>query len=156
MRWIAIPLVFVMAVACGPSAEELAQQAAEAAAAAADSAMAEAEAAFDASVFDTLTWESDQARMDRGAQVYNFSCTKCHGDSGAGDAGFVLEGDTLQPPSFSDPAWAMAGDVDAVRRAIFVGTKEGMPHWGLAGLHAESVDAVTAHILENLAAGDEG
>jgi len=156
MRWIALSLIVVLAAACGPSAEELAQQAAEAAAAAADSAVAEAQAAFDPSVFDTLTWENDQARLDRGGQVFTFSCEKCHGAEGLGDGGFVQNGDTLRPPSFADPNWALAGDVAGIREAIFVGTREGMPHWGLAGLHAESVDAVTTYILETLTAGDEG
>lgn len=109
--------------------------------------MAEASAAFDQSVYDTLTWESDQARADRGAQVYNFSCTKCHGDEGLGDAGFVLGGDTLRPPSFREPTWAMAGDLEAIRNAIFVGTKRGMPHWGLEGLKAEAVDAVARYVM---------
>jgi cytochrome c oxidase cbb3-type subunit 3 len=156
MRRIPLTLIILALAACGPSEEELAQRAAEAAAAAQDSAIAQAETMFDAAVFDTLTWESDQARLDRGAQVYNFSCTKCHGDDGAGDAGFVMNGDTLRPPSFADPEWAMAGDVEAIRQAIFVGTKEGMPHWGLEGLKAESVDAVTAHILSTMVGGDEG
>jgi hypothetical protein len=39
-----------------------------------------------------------------------------------------------------------------------VGTVENMPHWGLEGLKAEAVDAVTAHILSFRPAeeGEEG
>jgi mono/diheme cytochrome c family protein len=158
MRWITLGLVVVMAAACGPSAEELAQAAAEAARAEQDSLMAFAAETFDASVFDTLTWEDDQKKIDRGVQVYNFSCAKCHGAAGAGDGGWVSGADTLTPPSFADPAWAMGEDLNAIRRAIFVGTREKMPHWGLAGLKAEAVDAVSAHILTFRPAeeGEEG
>ncbi len=151
MRWFALPLVVALfAVACGPTEEEIAAEAAAAAAAAQDSMMAAAERMFDASVFDTVTWETPQKRADRGAQVYTFSCARCHGDDGLGDAGFVMAGDTLRPPSFREPTWPLAGDENAIRRAIFVGTKEGMPHWGLEGLKAEAVDAVAAYILEGL------
>jgi mono/diheme cytochrome c family protein len=151
MRWFALPLVVAtVTVACGPSAEEQAATAAAAAAAAQDSMMAEAVATFDAAVFDTLTWESPEKRMERGTQVYTFSCLKCHGPQGLGDGGFVQGADTLRPPSFREPTWPLAGDINAVRKAIFIGTKEGMPHWGLAGLKAEAVDAVSAHILEGM------
>jgi mono/diheme cytochrome c family protein len=145
----------MVATACGPTEEELAQQALEAAAAQQDSLMAAATDMFDAEVFDTLTWEDDQERMDRGQQVYNFSCSKCHGSEGLGDAGFVMRGDTLRPQSFADPTWALATDTTALRRAIFVGTAEGMPHWGLEGLKAEAIDAVSAFILENFATADD-
>ena len=148
MRWIALPLVVaVVSVACGPSAEEQAAAAAQAAAAREDSLVAEANVAFDASVFDTLTWESPQARLARGQQVYTFSCAKCHGPAGTGEGGFVRGGDTLQPPSFREPNWALAGDTAGIRKAIFVGTAENMPHWGLEGLKAEAVDAVSHYIL---------
>jgi hypothetical protein len=44
----------------------------------------------------------------------------------------------------------MAGNAEAIREAIFVGTAEGMPHWGLEGLKPTQVDAVTAHILSGM------
>jgi len=122
-------------------------------AAAQDSLMAEAAGAFDASVFDTITWEDAQKRMDRGEQVYNFSCSKCHGPEGLGDGGFVRAGDALVPPSFREPTWRMAGDEAAIRQAIFVGTLENMPHWGMAGLKAEAIDAVTHFIMEGFPEG---
>ncbi|MFH1762705.1 MAG: cytochrome c [Gemmatimonadota bacterium] len=151
MRWIALPLVFVLGFAgCGPSAEETAAAAAAAAAAAEDSLLAASVAAFDASVFDTLTWESEAAALARGAQVYTFSCARCHGPQGLGDSGFVRGGDTLRPPSFREPTWRLADDKEGIRGAIFIGTGESMPHWGLEGLKAESIDAVTLYILKGL------
>jgi mono/diheme cytochrome c family protein len=157
MRWIAVPLVGLFFVtACGPSAEEQAAAEAEAQAEREDSLIQASQAAYEPAVFDTLTWESPEARMARGAQVWNFSCSKCHGPTGLGDGGFVMAGDTLRPPSFQDPEWALAGDTTAIRKAIFVGTGEGMPHWGLEGLKAEAVDAVAHHILEGFPATSGG
>lgn len=155
MRRIALPLALALAtVTCGPSAEDQAAEAAAAAAAREDSLQTASMAAYDASVFDTLTWESPEERLERGSQVYNFSCARCHGPQGLGDAGFVRQGDTLRPPSFREPTWAMAGNIDAIRRAIFVGTAEGMPHWGLEGLKPEAVDAVAAYIVADM--GNQG
>jgi mono/diheme cytochrome c family protein len=154
MRWTLLPLVAALLVtACGPSEEEQAAAAAAAAAATADSLVAAAEAAYDASVYDTVTWESNEARVARGQQVWTFSCAKCHGASGLGDGGFVRGGDTLAPPSFREPTWPMAGNPDAIRRAIFVGTAENMPHWGLEGLKPEAVDAVTHFIISGFPTG---
>lgn len=154
MRWIPLALVCSLAlVGCGPSEEEIAAAAAAAEAAAQDSLMNAASAAFDASVFDTVSWETPEKRMERGQQVYNFSCDKCHGAEGLGDGGFVRGGDTLRPPSFREPTWRLAGDEAAIRQAIFVGTAESMPHWGLEGLKAEAIDAVAHFILEGLPTG---
>jgi len=151
MRRIALPLVVALAtVTCGPTAEEQAAAAAAAAEAAEDSLMAAADASYDASVFDTLTWESEAAALERGKQVYSFSCARCHGPEGLGDANFVRGGDTLQPPSFREPTWPLASDRAGIRKAIFVGTAENMPHWGLEGLKAEAVDAVALYILDGL------
>ena len=154
MRWIALPLaVALVTVTCGPSAEEQAAEAVTAAAAAEDSSMAAAEVAYDMSVFDTLTWESEEAALARGQQVYSFSCARCHGPGGLGDAEFVRGGDTLRPPSFREPTWPLAADTEGIRKAIFVGTTENMPHWGLEGLKAEAIDAVTLYILDGLGGG---
>lgn len=149
MRWIPLAMVgSLVLLGCGPSEEQIAAAAAAADAAAQDSLMIVASSAFDASVYDTITWEDAQKRMDRGQQVYNFSCTKCHGPEGLGDGGFVRGGDTLRPPSFREPTWRMAGNEEAIRQAVFVGTAENMPHWGLEGLKPEAIDAVTHFILE--------
>lgn len=151
MRWIALPLVVALAAGgCAPSAEE--QAAAEAAAAEAvkDSLMTAAEVGYDASAFDTVSWESPERRREYGEVAYLRSCAKCHGVGGVGDAEFVRGGDTLRPPSFREPTWTLAGDEDGIRRAIFVGTGEGMPHWGLEGLSVGAVDALGAYIMGGL------
>jgi len=145
MRWIALPLCLAIGlVACGaeeegPSPEELA------AAARADS-LRIAQEAFDPAAFDTLTWESQQARVDRGAVVYRYSCVDCHGATGEVETAVVFRGDTLNPPSLIEEDWALAEDFEALRRAIFTGTGEGMPHFGIVGLGAKDIDAVIGYI----------
>ena len=109
--------------------------------------------AFDPTMFDTITWETNEKALERGQVVYRFSCLKCHGERGLGDAGFVRAGDTLRPPSFREPTWAFAGDKEGMREQVFVGTAETMPHWGLVGLGARDVDAVATYILEGLPEG---
>jgi len=102
---------------------------------------------FDASVFDTLTWESDEARIARGAVVYNSSCIKCHGESGGGNGEMAMARE-LQVPSFLAPEWEYAGDVDALRQRVFVGYSGDMPNWGLVGLKYRDIDAVATYIAE--------
>ena len=109
-------------------------------------------AAFDPSAFDTIAWESDDVALDRGRLVFRISCSKCHGE-GAGDGGFVMNGDTLRPPSFLDEGWRFADDGSGLRRQIFTGNVAGMPYWGLVGLKYRDIDAVARHIRETLRAG---
>jgi mono/diheme cytochrome c family protein len=109
--------------------------------------------AFDPAVFDTLTWESTDAAIERGGVVFSYSCARCHGVQGYGDGGFVADGDTLRPPSFHQSEWQFADDPAALRAMIFVGGENGMPHWGLEGLKYRDVDAVTHYILEDLRGG---
>lgn len=145
MRWFAMPLAFALAFSgCAPGEPAEDEAAADTAAA----SMAQAEEAFDPAVFDTITWESEEAVLARGQVVYRFSCQRCHGERGLGDAGFVRGGDTLRPPSFREPDWDLAGDKSGVIEQVFVGTLEGMPHWGLAGLGARDIDAVATYIVE--------
>ena len=149
MRWIAIPLAIALAFsgcAQGEPAED------EAAADSAGASMNEAQNAYDPAAFDTITWETPEAALERGEVVYRFSCLRCHGDRGLGDAGFVRGGDTLRPPSFREPDWPLAEDKDGIREQVFVGTLEGMPHWGLAGLSPKDIDAVATYILEGFRA----
>jgi mono/diheme cytochrome c family protein len=96
--------------------------------------------------FDTIQWPSDSAAIARGAVVWSYSCRKCHGDWGGGDGGFVQRGDTVRPPNFHDPDWRYANDRVAMRRQIFTGTNDGMPHWGMVGLKPRDMDAVTHYI----------
>lgn len=109
-----------------------------------------AQAAYDPAMFDTISWPTLEAALERGQVVYRYSCMKCHGETGLGDAGFVRAGDTLRPPSFRDPDWRFANDKAGLREQVFVGTAEGMPHWGLVGLAPRDVDAVAVYILEGM------
>ena len=144
MRWIALPLCLTIAMAAcgteeGPSPEELA------AAAKADT-LRMAQEAFESAAFDTVTWESQQARVDRGAVVYRYSCVRCHGDTGEAEAAVVFRGDTLNPPSLIQEEWAFADDDPGLRGAILIGTADGMPHFGLMGLGVRDIDAVAGYI----------
>ena len=103
--------------------------------------------AFDPAAFDTIAWETDEARAERGGLVYRISCQKCHGTYGGGDGGFVMQGDTLRPNSFLAEDWGFAEQPMALRRYIFSGNVAGMPYWGLVGLKYRDIDAV-AHFLE--------
>ena len=149
---VAYVVVAALAVltACGPGepAEEEVQGPTSA-----DSTAMAAEM-FDEAGFDTVSWDTHQAALDRGGVVFRFSCEKCHGATGAGDAGFVAGGDTLRPPSFLAETWRFAEDREGLRREIFTGTgMEGMPHWGLEGLKYRDIDAVSIYITETLREG---
>ena len=111
-----------------------------------DSAMA----AFDAAAFDTISWESEQAAIDRGGLVYRISCSKCHGDGGRGNGNFVSKGDTLRPPSFLTADWRFTDDLPGLREQIFVGTADGMPYWGLLGQKYRDIDAAARYIIDYL------
>ena len=106
-----------------------------------------AESAFDATVFDTISWENEQAAIDRGGLVYRVSCSRCHGDGGRGNGNFVMRGDTLRPPSFLTDDWRFAEDGPGLRRQIFTGTAAGMPYWGLLGQSNRDIDAVAKYIV---------
>lgn len=108
--------------------------------------------AFDATVFDTIAWESSNEAIQRGGLVFRISCVKCHGELGAGDGNFVLQGDTLRPPSFLAEEWAFADAPLPLRQYIFSGNAAGMPYWGLVGLKYKDIDAVSRYITENLRA----
>ncbi|MGD2121809.1 MAG: c-type cytochrome [Gemmatimonadota bacterium] len=153
MRWIAMPLVFAVAVGCGPSEEEMAAEAAAAAAAEQDSLMAVVDSAYDPSVFDTLTWPTPTRRAEYGPLAYQSSCEKCHGTTGLGDGSWVVDGHSPPPPSFREPDWPLAGDLEGIRAAIFTGNREGMPHWGIVGLSYGAVDAVAQYIADGLPQG---
>lgn len=144
-----IPFIaaFAWLGACG--GEPPAQEPVDLAAIRADS-VAIAAAAFDPAAYDTITWETAQAALERGGLVFRVSCAKCHGDGGRGNAHFVLQGDTLQPPSFLAADWPYANDLMALRERIFTGNVVGMPYWGLVGLKHRDVDAVARYIVEFL------
>jgi mono/diheme cytochrome c family protein len=115
-----------------------------------------AEAAYEIAVFDTITWESEEARLERGGVVYRSSCEKCHGQGGGGNGEVALEFQ-IPVPSFVAPDWPHAGDLEAIRRGTFVGhmgeSFEGytgqMPNWGLvSGMRTKDIDAVAAFIAD--------
>lgn len=103
---------------------------------------------FETEAFDTIQWPSDSAAVARGAVVWVYSCRRCHGDEGYGDAGFVQGGETLEPPSLRAPDWRFDDDLDGLRRQVYTGTEEGMPHWGLVGLKPRDIDAVSRYIQQ--------
>lgn len=132
--------------ACGPSAEERESMAAEQRALAAADTLAEAEARYDPTAFDSVAWPATDSAVARGQVVFNYSCSKCHGPAGDGTGGFVMQGDTVRPPSFLPEDWRFRDDHEGLRRQIFVGTANGMPHWGLEGLKPRDIDAVAHYI----------
>lgn len=144
LRWITIPLA--LALVLGGCTGKPAAESVEAG----PDSVALARAAYDPAVFDTVTWESQREAIERGQVVYAWSCSKCHGQGGRGDGGYVRAGDTLRPPSFREPGRRFAQDLEGLRRAVFEGNTEGMPHWGLIQppLRARDIDAVAIFILE--------
>lgn len=150
MRVVAVVAAMATLTACG--GREPAQEQAQGPSSS-DSATYAA-SLFDAAAFDTISWQTPQAALERGAVVFRFSCRKCHGESGAGDGGFVAGGDTLHPPTFLAEDWRFADDRDGLRKEIFTGTgKEGMPHWGLEGLTYRDIDAAARYIQGTLRGG---
>ncbi|NIR43611.1 MAG: hypothetical protein GWN99_19445 [Gemmatimonadetes bacterium] len=130
--------------ACGESQEDMEARRAQARA----DSVNMAEGLYDTAVFDTLTWESEQARLERGAVVYRSSCQKCHGANGGGNGEMAMQFE-LEVPSFQAPGWEYAGDVPALRHRVFVGHEGAMPNWGLY-IKYRDVDAVAAHIAETM------
>lgn len=108
--------------------------------------VAMAMAAFDPAAFDTITWDAPDDAVNRGSLVFRISCSKCHGEQGAGDGGFVMQGDTLRPPSFLAAGWRFAEDPMGLRQQIYTGNVAGMPYWGLVGLKYRDIDAVARYI----------
>lgn len=143
VRWL-VALSVLMAAGCGGSGDRPSAEP-SASAAHADS-VAFASSQITAEMFDTINWPADSAALARGAVVWTFSCRRCHGDEGHGDGGFVQGGDTIVPPSLREYYWRYAEDRDGLRRQIYTGTAEGMPHWGLVGLKPRDVDAVALYI----------
>ena len=105
---------------------------------------------FDASIYDTLSWSSDAAALERGKTVFEEHCQECHGVTGAGEGGYIFGGQTLQPPSWIVSGWSFADSPLALRRYIFAGSVGGMPYWGLTGVSDRDIDAVSRYITEVL------
>jgi mono/diheme cytochrome c family protein len=107
----------------------------------------EAEAAYDAAVFDSVTWASDSVRAIEGNTVYAEMCRRCHGPLGLGDTDYARERG-LEIPSLVEPGWALA-NLDTLRHVVFVG-HEGMPTFGSGGMSARDIDGAAYYIIEVL------
>lgn len=110
--------------------------------------VAQAMELYDAAVFDTLTWENDNARWERGGVVWSFTCARCHGSDGAGKGTDAVTFD-IAVPDMTIPDWSYADDIPGIRERIFVGHETEMPSMGLIGLSYSDVDA-SAHYINDL------
>lgn len=108
-----------------------------------------ADSLFSAELFDTIAWENPAQRVDAGNGVFAAECRRCHGTLGRGDTEYARERG-LAVPSLVRADWPLAGDIDAVRRTIFVGHVAGMPSWGIHSLSPREIDAVAFYLLEQL------
>lgn len=108
--------------------------------------VAEASGRYDPAAYDTVRWESEQAAIDRGRDIFKWACADCHGEEGRGDGGRVIDGDTIRPPSFRADDWHYANDPDELHRKVFVGNALGMPHWGLRRMRPRDIVAVERYI----------
>lgn len=143
--WIVATAALVVAPACERAPEP--QVTGEAA------HVAEAVMAYDAAAYDTVNWATDGEAIARGRDIFKWACAECHGLEGRGDGGRVVDGDTLQPPSFLTADWRYADDPDALHRRIFIGNTLGMPHWGLRQMRPRDIVAVERYIRTELRAG---
>lgn len=138
------------AVLVGCRSQQASEQAAQAAAPSPADTVQEAIREYDPALFDTVKWASDSLALARGADVFKWACSTCHGPEGRGNGGYVLNGDTLHPPSFLEPDWRFARDSMGLRRRIFIGNGRGMPHWGLRHMEPRDIVAVQRYILYRL------
>lgn len=111
--------------------------------------VAQADSIYASVHFDTIAWNSQTERMQAGNEVFAERCRRCHGYLGEDHTQYAQE-KNLQVPSLVKPDWSMAGDLDAVRRKIYIGHPAGMPTWGIAGLSPREIDAVAYYILDGL------
>ncbi len=110
--------------------------------------VAQATEMYDAAVFDTLTWESENARYERGGVVWAFTCQRCHGADGAGKGEDAVNFE-IAVPDMSAADWPLADDLPAIRQRIFVGHETEMPSMGMIGLSYSDADA-SAHYINDL------
>ncbi len=110
---------------------------------------ARADSAYDPALFDTLTWTSTADRIQQGNLVFADECRRCHGPLGHGGTDYARAND-LHVPSLVTRDWHLAGKLDSVRYAIFVGHGKGMPNWGVRRLGPRQIDAAAFYILHQL------
>ena len=149
----ACALIVLLAAACGgeSGAEQQVEQSADDLREARADSVQMAEAQFDPTAFDTISWNTPEERLERGSVVWSFSCKKCHGEQGLGD-GELARVEELSMPMITAADWQYAGDVPAIRQRVYVGHKSEMPSWGLYGLKYRDIDAVAYHIEDVLRA----
>lgn len=140
-------LALLIGLGCG--GEPASEAGPDAAGAEAEADVAEAESLYAAAVFDTVRWNRSVTRSERGRVVYYYSCTKCHGTEGAGN-GPLARRQEIALPSLVDPDWTYDGDIDAIRRRVFVGHPAGMPSWGLTEISPRDMDAVAYFVDQRL------
>ncbi len=139
MRWMFAGLTLLLGLAACDAQEEAARL----------TTAEETEVAgqqYNPAAYDTVRWESESAAIDRGRDIFLWACADCHGEEGRGDAGRVIDGDTIRPPSFHQEDWPYADDPDALHRKVFVGNSLGMPHWGLRQMRPRDIVAVERYI----------
>lgn len=108
-----------------------------------------ADSLYSPALFDSITWDSDERRVEAGNLVYADECRRCHGAIGRGNTSYARE-QRLAVPSLVDPDWELAGDLSGVRQRIFTGHTGGMPAWGPHSLTPRQIDAAAFYILEQL------
>jgi mono/diheme cytochrome c family protein len=111
--------------------------------------VAEADSRLTPQTFDTISWESDEARGMAGNVTFSAKCRNCHGTLGEGNTTYGNDRG-LEVPNLADPDWRWADSIDAVRRRVFIGHAEGMPTWGVAGITPREIDGVAYYVLEVL------
>jgi mono/diheme cytochrome c family protein len=108
-----------------------------------------ADSLYSPALFDSVSWETDTARIDAGNLVYADECRRCHGPLGLGETEYA-ETQELDVPSLVNADWEYQDDLEGVRRRVFVGHASGMPNWGVSNLTPREIDAAAFYILEQL------
>jgi cytochrome c len=148
MRLTVLSFAAVMAAACGGGEEVTVEEQQQALRAARADSVAQAEAVYDPAVYDTISWENDGERWERGGVVWSFTCQRCHGADGKGQGADAV-GFDIEVPDLTSADWELAGDVEAIRHVIFVGHDSEMPSMGIVGLSYKDTDAA-AHYINDL------
>lgn len=107
-----------------------------------------AAAAYTPAIFDTVRWESQDARITQGNVAYAEQCRRCHGTLGRGETDYA-RARALDVPSLVEPEWAFES-LDSLRRRIYTGHESGMPVFGDGTLDPRAIDAAAAYILLGL------
>jgi mono/diheme cytochrome c family protein len=107
-----------------------------------------AEAEYTPALFDSVTWTSQEARVQEGNAIYAEDCRRCHGPLGRGETPYAAERG-LDVPSLVERNWPLESLAD-LRRQIYVGHETGMPIFGQGGLSLYQMDAVASYILDVL------